>query len=101
MRLRQPNMPMSHNPSATLLSRHAGPRYSCTSLTNIARGHYGVRPLARHPRHHGFPAACGGHAMIAACRTCVALLAATMLSGGADAAEFYQGKQITIVVGFT
>jgi tripartite-type tricarboxylate transporter receptor subunit TctC len=39
--------------------------------------------------------------MIAATRTCVALLVVMMCGDASAAAEFYQGKQITIVVGFT
>jgi tripartite-type tricarboxylate transporter receptor subunit TctC len=39
--------------------------------------------------------------MIAAARTFVALIAAMISCGAAGAAEFYQGKQVTIVVGFS
>ena len=39
--------------------------------------------------------------MIAAARTFGALIAATIVCGTAGAAEFYQGKQVTIVVGFS
>jgi tripartite-type tricarboxylate transporter receptor subunit TctC len=43
----------------------------------------------------------GGFAMSAAARTGVVLLAAALFGGAAGAAEFYQGKQVTIVVGFS
>jgi tripartite-type tricarboxylate transporter receptor subunit TctC len=93
-----------------MLSRLFRARILFGEFSNITRPEYkrhDSQQQARHGRHRGVRVrtARGGDAMTGAMTSCrcpaLALAAAMWLTPCAMAAEFYQGKQVTIVVGFS